>query len=76
MIVALSRIDPNLVAKPDRALSRAKNVCDSFDRYEGDEAKVADYTRQEFDGGSAKVDTSKAARIVAAVRSSGLCGHG
>jgi hypothetical protein len=74
LIRALSRIDPHLVAKPDRAISRAKNVCDSFARYEGDEAKIVDYTRQEFDGGSVAVDTAKAKAIVGAVRASGMCG--
>jgi hypothetical protein len=74
VIDALTKVDPRLTENTDRAVRRAKRVCDSVGRYEGNEAKGTDYTRQEFDGGTVTVDAGKAVRILAAIRSSGLCG--
>jgi hypothetical protein len=70
-LAALKEIDPELVAKPDRALRRGRNVC--FDLATGKPREtVVDNTRQRYDGGHATVSTAAATRIVAAVEASGL----
>jgi hypothetical protein len=61
---ALTLVDPGLTVNPERAIRRGLRVIEAFQRHEYDADKVLDYTRQEFDGGFASVDSQKAGEIL------------
>ncbi len=72
LIRALRAIEPGLVAKEDRAVSRARDTC--LDLKGGkDDATVQKNTRSRFEGGNVTVTDDQAADIVSAVKSS-FCG--
>lgn len=66
-LAALEEIDPGLVVKPDRAVSRGREVC--LDLRDGVPiADVVRRTRQRFSGGTTTIDNAQARQVVAAVR--------
>ncbi|WP_116211882.1 hypothetical protein [Streptomyces olivoreticuli] len=73
LIRALRTINPGLVAKEDRAVSRSRDVC--LDVKGGkDDATVQKNTKSRFEGGTVpSLTDDQAASIVTAVRSS-FCG--
>lgn len=64
-IAALAALDPGLTVRPERAVRRGYRVLEAIQRHDGDQAKILDYVRQEFDGGHASVDTVRATEIIA-----------
>ncbi|MFE7114452.1 hypothetical protein ACFU99_03390 [Streptomyces sp. NPDC057654] len=73
LIRALRAIEPGLVAKEDRAVSRARDTC--LDHKSGkDAAMVQKNTKSRFEGGTVpSLDDDQAAGIVSAVKES-FCG--
>ncbi|MEU5429003.1 DUF732 domain-containing protein [Streptomyces olivoreticuli] len=73
LIRALRTIDPGLVAKEERAVDRARNVCSDI-KAKKDDATVQKNARSRFEGGTVpSLTDDQAANIVTAVRSS-FCG--
>ncbi|MFJ2407138.1 DUF732 domain-containing protein [Streptomyces xanthochromogenes] len=73
LIRALRTIEPGLVAKEDRAVDRARNVCSDI-KGGKDAATVQKNAKSRFEGGTVPgLTDDKAANIVTAVRSS-FCG--
>ncbi|MEU9608324.1 DUF732 domain-containing protein [Streptomyces sp. NPDC048057] len=70
LIRALAAVDAGLVAKEERAVSRARSVC--LDIKEGkDAATVQKHARSRYEGGTVPtLNDDQAARIVSAVKSS------
>ncbi|AUG76585.1 hypothetical protein CFP65_1705 [Kitasatospora sp. MMS16-BH015] len=72
LVAALRAVDPALVVKEDRAVSRARNTC--LDVRQGkDAATVQKNTASRFTGGSVTVTDGQAARIVEVVKAT-FCG--
>ncbi|MFJ2808650.1 hypothetical protein [Kitasatospora sp. NPDC087271] len=73
LMAALKAVDPGLVAKQDRAVSRARNTC--LDARENkDAATVQKNTKSRFEGGTVpSLTDDQAAQIVTAVKST-FCG--
>ncbi|WJV49181.1 DUF732 domain-containing protein [Streptomyces flavofungini] len=73
LIRALSAIEPGLVAKEDRAVSRARNVCSDIKGGKG-AATVRANAKYRYEGGTVpSLTDDQAADIVTAVKSS-FCG--
>lgn len=68
LIAALRAIEPGLVAKESRAVSRSVSVCD---RLRKEPEGVEKYVELEFEGGTVPdVTAEQAKQIIAAVQSS------
>ncbi|MFB6535085.1 DUF732 domain-containing protein [Streptomyces noursei] len=73
LIRALRAVDPGLVAKEDRAVDRARNVCSDI-KGGKDSATVQRNAQARFEGGTVpSLTDDQAANIVAAVKAS-FCG--
>ncbi|MFJ8472134.1 hypothetical protein [Kitasatospora sp. NPDC094011] len=72
LVAALKAVDPALVAKEDRAVSRARDTCLDV-RENKDAATVQKNAGARFTGGSVTVTDDQAAKIVDAVKTS-FCG--
>ncbi|MFE9569210.1 DUF732 domain-containing protein [Streptomyces sp. NPDC006692] len=70
LIRALRTIEPGLVAKEDRAVNRARNVCSDI-KGGKDDATVQKNAKSRFEGGTVpSLTDDQAANIVTAVKSS------
>ncbi|MFG2147493.1 DUF732 domain-containing protein [Streptomyces sp. NPDC048696] len=70
LIRALRTIEPGLVAKEDRAVNRARNMCSDI-KSGMDDAKVKSLAKARYEGGTVpSLTDDQAANIVTAVRSS------
>ncbi|MEW2034931.1 DUF732 domain-containing protein [Streptomyces roseifaciens] len=70
LIRALRTVDPRLVAKEDRAVDRARNVCADIEGGK-DSATVQKNAKARFEGGTVpSLTDDQAASVVTAVRSS------
>ncbi|MFE5740587.1 hypothetical protein [Streptomyces celluloflavus] len=72
LIDALRAIDPALVTKEDRAVSRARNICSDIQAHE-DTGAVRSKAKARYEGGAVTLTDGQAADIVAAVKES-FCG--
>lgn len=61
---ALEAIDPYLVKRIDRTLSRAKGVCRRADEPDMTDAKLIKYTRYMLSGGDYEMTTKEARRVI------------
>ncbi|MGX8904755.1 DUF732 domain-containing protein [Streptomyces netropsis] len=70
LIAALRAVDPGLVAKETRAVSRARDVCADLKQHKG-ESTVRKNARARYEGGTVPTLTDdQAAQIVTAVQAS------
>lgn len=67
-LAAIARIDPGLVADRERALRRARGVCDRIINPRGGNVTLEYYTAYMLSGGDAVIDEGQARRVIAAVR--------
>lgn len=63
----LEMVEPGLVAKPDRAVSRGRDVCLDIREGKG-ETTILKNVRERFTGGDVEVSLTEAKRIVIAVQ--------
>ncbi|MFJ3537042.1 hypothetical protein ACIPQA_16415 [Streptomyces sp. NPDC090109] len=67
LLAALTKIDPNLTVKEERAISRSVGVCDDI-RKGKDDATVVKNAAYRYNGGTASVDETKGAQIVEVIK--------
>lgn len=67
-IATIEDIDPGLTVNRDRALRRARGICDRIVNPPGGDITLTEYTVYMLSGGNAQIDKGQARRVIRAVK--------